>query len=772
MPTFSSNTVSNIGYSSAVMPSGTPLLNDYGYGFEISEDGNTIVAGDASYNGGNGAVYVFSRQGVGGPWVQTQTITWSLQSSSSGFGTSVSLSGDANTLVVGSLSNSTNSAYGRAQVYTRSASTRLYSESQTITVSTVYATAGRYVYISSNGSTIFFASPDETASRGAVYVYTKPSTSWTLQSTITQSTKPAFGTALSVSGDGNTIAVFREEDTVTVYFRAATTFALQGTLQPPTLGLTGNFGMGFSPISISYNGNTVAVGEYQTGNVYTFTRSVSTWTRINTYTSTVEGSGSFGDSVALSSDGSTLFIYDKFGSAILSGVTYYNPITVYSTSSTTLLYVYPAYYDGPEGFFDYIFSSFKCSVNGGTIVGSNGYDKLHMFDTGRYLDNNFYGHNGRNNVWTVSRFNELSAPAVVQDPNTTTTSFTFIVPIGAKAINVICIGGGGGGGGGARNSTATRGGGAGGGGGSVSEYLFSADALGGPGTNILVTIGAGGIGGAVTASPGASSTVTSLAGNNGTAGGTTTFGSFLKASGGPGGLGGLASGGSRSGSSQADSVGMLLGNTGGSSANNGSSTVAGAGGGGGGGGGSSASATQGSAPSTVNVVLSAAGTNGQNISGTNNTPGVGGGGVAESTITPLIAGGGSQQGGGGGGGGEGASLGDGAYIIAYTGGTLLATTDTAVISINIAGGTSLVKDGDYIDVIGLTYTDINNDVIVTPNGPLLVSNYTEVGGTVIRYKAPLGTIAVSGTPTVIFSRAGGAGGNGAVGTCHITVWYG
>jgi hypothetical protein len=64
----------------------------------------------------NGAVYVFSRQGVGGPWVQTQTITWSLQSSSSAFGTSVDLSGDANTLVVGSLSNSSNPAQGKAQV--------------------------------------------------------------------------------------------------------------------------------------------------------------------------------------------------------------------------------------------------------------------------------------------------------------------------------------------------------------------------------------------------------------------------------------------------------------------------------------------------------------------------------------------------------------------------------------------------------------------------------------------------------------------------------
>jgi hypothetical protein len=770
MPTFSSNIVSNIEYSSTLTPTGVSSLSTYGYAIEISEDGNTIVAGDVGDNEGRGAVYVFSRQGVGGPWIQTQKITWSLQTIGGNFGYSVALSGDANTLVVGSISNSSNPAQGKAQVYTRSASTGLYSESQTITVSTTYSTAGQFAYISSNGSTIAFASQNETASQATIYFYTKPTTTWTLLVQNRSLVYPTLGESISMSGDGTTVVAYSREDNVVVYFKSGSTYPVQATLQPPTLLANGFFGQGYRPISISYDGNTLAIGEPQNGNVYIYTRSGSTWTRINTYVdpaiASSTTSGSFGTAISVSSDGSTLYIRDSngIGPGYITSLDESSPLYVYSTSSTSLLFTFYTY--KPD--YDAGFEVFKCSVNGGTIVGSNGYDKLHMFDTGRVLDNNFYGHNGRNNAWTVSRFNELSAPAVVQATGTATTSFTFTIPVGAKAINVICIGGGGGGGGGARNSTATLGGGAGGGGGSVSEYLFSVDALGGSGTSIAVTIGAAGIGGAVTASSGTSTPVTSLAGNNGTAGGTTTFGSFLKASGGPGGLGGLASGGSQSGSSQANSVGMLRGNTGGYSGGSGSSGLAGAGAGGGGGGGSNASATQGSAPSTVDVVLSAAGTDGQNISSTNNTPGVGGGGAAESTKTPTIAGAGSTQGGGGGGGGEGASLGAGGSNVAYTGGTLLATTDTSVISIDITGGTSLVKDGDYIDVTGLTYSGVAG----TPTGPFIVSNSTVVGGTVIRYKAPLGTTAVSGTPTVVTSRAGGAGGNGAPGTCHITVWFG
>ena len=726
MPVFSSETVNNIEYSNSIYGGDGSLFGYLDNAMQISEDGNTIVVGDNNV-GGNG-VYVFSREGVGGGWKKTQTITWSQQNASSQFGVSVALSADANTLVVGSVSNSVNAAHGKAAVYTRNASTGLYSEYQNITVSTSYADAGHYVYISSDGSTIVFASQNETATQSTLYVYTYniSTTTWTQQTTIQSTFYPSLGSTLVISGDGNTIAAYRNEDNVVVYFRSGSTYTVQstrtvggatvsasgsagtatvrttvnpetqlsiddlvivsdivptnyrtpttgskvtnltsaptftvsyasagtgtqtvaGTVTAPSLrtlrpGTAGQYG---TSMSISYDGDILAIAE--TDRVYLYTRSqLGNWSLTRTYIDFTGTSTSYGTNgaLAISSDGSTLFVYDQYYFFSSNS----SAMFVYSTTSTTLLFIYYLVTDA----YNYsVSSAIKTSINGGTIIGNDSNNIMYAFDTGRYLDNNLYGHNGRNDTWTVSRFNELSAPKIIQSIPAT-SSFTFTVPAGAKAINVICIGGGGGGGGGARNSAATSGGGAGGGGGAISEYMFSAAALGGPGTQFSVTIGAGGNGAGTT-----TLATTAAVGNNGSAGGTTSFGSLLRAFGGPGGLGGLSSGGSRSGSSQASTAGMWVGATGGDASTSASSAVAGGGSGGGGGGGTgSPDATQGSRPSTINIALTAAGTDGAANIFSNNSPGIGGGGAAQSTTIPAVAGNGSDYGAGGGGGGEGSS---------------------------------------------------------------------------------------------------------------------
>jgi len=105
-------------------------------------------------------------------------------------------------------------------------------------------------------------------------------------------------------------------------------------------------------------------------------------------------------------------------------------------------------------------------------------------------------------------------------------------PIGAKVIEVICIGGGGGGGSGSVNN-GTRYGGGGGQGGGYSRMIFNASSL--PST-VTCWGGPRGTGG---------SRVTNVSsnGNNGVDGETSYFGSFLSAVGGAGALGGGNSGG-------------------------------------------------------------------------------------------------------------------------------------------------------------------------------------------------------------------------------------
>jgi hypothetical protein len=106
---------------------------------------------------------------------------------------------------------------------------------------------------------------------------------------------------------------------------------------------------------------------------------------------------------------------------------------------------------------------------------------------------------------------------------TFTASGQWIKPPNIKLVRVCVWGGGGGGASGGRGTSSAAGGAGGGGGARVSNY-FQAACL--P-SQVQVTIGAGGAGGAAVSS--------SVGGLTGTAGGTSSFGSYVTAYGGGGG---------------------------------------------------------------------------------------------------------------------------------------------------------------------------------------------------------------------------------------------
>lgn len=117
---------------------------------------------------------------------------------------------------------------------------------------------------------------------------------------------------------------------------------------------------------------------------------------------------------------------------------------------------------------------------------------------------------------------------------TFTSSGSFTVPDGVTTLYLSgCAGGGGGGGGGGNPTTGSSGGGGGGGGAGNIAINQSVTVV--PGQTYTVTIGARGNGGA-------NSGLSSSDGKNGTAGGTTSFGSLLTLSGGGAGLGGVSGG--------------------------------------------------------------------------------------------------------------------------------------------------------------------------------------------------------------------------------------
>lgn len=113
-----------------------------------------------------------------------------------------------------------------------------------------------------------------------------------------------------------------------------------------------------------------------------------------------------------------------------------------------------------------------------------------------------------------------------------TESGTWTRPVNKSLVQVTVTGGGGGGAAGGRLGLNSRGG-TGGGGGGLSQFIFRANDLS-PTEEIIVGLGGlGGVGSATVASPG----------QNGTAGGTTSFGNRLKAGGGAGGTSVTAAGG-------------------------------------------------------------------------------------------------------------------------------------------------------------------------------------------------------------------------------------
>ncbi|HWO18043.1 MAG TPA: DUF4215 domain-containing protein [Kofleriaceae bacterium] len=298
----------------------------FGSSIALSADGSTLAVGatweDSAATGidgdqhdyatlGAGAVYVFTRSGA--TWRQQAYVKASNTDSkdwyrpSDHFGWSVALSADGSTLAVSAINEDSaaagidgnqadNSARdaGAVYVFTRSGTT--WSQQAYVKASNTGAgdQFGQSVALSADGSTLAVGANYEDSgatgiggrqtdnsaeNAGAVYVFTRSGTTWSQQAYVKASNTDAgdyFGCSVALSADGSTMAVGA------IYEASAAT----GIDGDPTNNSAGSAGA-----------------------VYVFTRSGTTWSQ-QAYlkASNTDAGDQFGESVALSADGSTLTV--------------------------------------------------------------------------------------------------------------------------------------------------------------------------------------------------------------------------------------------------------------------------------------------------------------------------------------------------------------------------------------------------------------------------------------------------------------------------------
>tara|TARA_R110002153_G_scaffold29711_8_gene91143 strand:+ start:300 stop:1979 length:1680 start_codon:yes stop_codon:yes gene_type:complete len=310
--------------------------NMLGRSLDISDDGNTVVAG-APFNGGTiGAIYVWTRSGS--TWSSATKIRGSDTTSWDYFGFGCSISGDGLTIAVGAM----NGKKGYIFLYSGGS----WSQQAAIanpTGGTHNSDFGNKCALSQDGNTMVMTARSDHALAndfdGAAYVFVRSGTSWSMQqkiqASIAEQSAAKFGESCDMSWDGNTIAIGclrcnTNSGAVFVFTRSGSTWTQEQKIQPTDIAQQDLFAIN---VGISGDGNTIVAGSYNEDNgsflsagaLYAFSRSGSTWSqKIKLYSSDSASDDEFGYGVAIAKDDGTVIAGARFedASGVRSGSAY------------------------------------------------------------------------------------------------------------------------------------------------------------------------------------------------------------------------------------------------------------------------------------------------------------------------------------------------------------------------------------------------------------------------------------------------------------------
>jgi hypothetical protein len=294
-----------------------------GTSVSLSADGNSALIGGPADNASNGAAWVWKR--TGSVWREQAKL---IGTGVSGFipeqGTSVALSADGNTAVIGAPSDHS-SAEGAAWVFTRYGDSWAQQGPKLVGGGTSYSRQGEAVALSADGNTALVGGPYDNNHVGATWSWVRNGITWAQLGPKligTGATSGVYqGRAVSLSADGKTALIGGYGDSgglgaAWVWAQHAGTWTQQGSklvgagaLQPfyYTQVLQG------ASVALDAKGRTAIVGgpgdDDHVGAVWVWARGIGGWVQ----QAKLVGAGAVGrsyqgGSVSLSADGNTALV--------------------------------------------------------------------------------------------------------------------------------------------------------------------------------------------------------------------------------------------------------------------------------------------------------------------------------------------------------------------------------------------------------------------------------------------------------------------------------
>lgn len=322
----------------------------FGYAVALSADGNTALIGashesDASGTSTrqNGAAYAFVRSG--GSWTQQAKLLATDKAELDYFGSSVALSADGNTALVGAWGEEEVPGgpvwdSGAAYAFVRSGGSWTQQAKFLATASerTSQAYFGQSLVLAGDGNTALIGANGESDStggttdyNGAAYAFVRSGGLWSLQAKLLASDKSSydlFGYSVALSADASTALIgalaagtstggSMDNGAVYVFVQSGSRWTQQAKLTTDNkirydwfgfaiaLSADGNTALASAPMDDGVAGATVA----DAGAAYVFSRSGTSWVQQSKLLAADRRLGdALGSSVALSADASTALV--------------------------------------------------------------------------------------------------------------------------------------------------------------------------------------------------------------------------------------------------------------------------------------------------------------------------------------------------------------------------------------------------------------------------------------------------------------------------------